>query len=291
MQQHPLVSVIIPVLNNPEGIRRLVHALQGHTWPSGRMEIIVVDNGSEDETAEVARQLPVRLFIEDSAKTPYKARNRGIAAAKGEVIAFTDADCIPDKMWLENGVNLLKEEHAELVGGLITFEYSDPVKASERYDSLVNLEVKQNVAERGAAKTSNLIVKSELFDIIGYFRDDIRSGGDVEWTRRAAYRGRRIVFGENVIVRKRARTLGPLLKKFVRVGQGQPALWRGEGLQTRQMAWRILWDLRPASPKFIRSLIAFREQKDVENSMISLMAVAWLGRLAMGWGRLKGLFR
>lgn len=291
MQNRPLISVIIPVLNNPEGIRRVVTALQNQSWPQDRMEIIVVDNGSDDETAEVAQQLPVRFFLEDSAKTPYKARNRGIAAAKGEVIAFTDADCIPEREWLKNGVNLLKEQHAELIGGMITFEYSDPVKASERYDSLVNLEVKHNVAERGAAKTSNLIVKSELFDIIGYFRDDIRSGGDVEWTRRAAYRGRRIVFGENVIVRKRARTLKPLLNKFVRVGQGQPVLWRGEGLSTPQMLWRILYDLRPATPKFIRSLIEFRGQKEVDNSMISLMAVAWLGRLAMGWGRLKGLSR
>lgn len=289
MEYSPFVSVIIPVLNNARGIRLAVDAVRNQTYPADRVEVIVVDNGSDDETPEVVSQLPVRFLTEESVKSPYAARNRALEVAKGEMIAFTDSDCIPDERWLEHAVRLIQRENADLMGGLVTFEYSSKVTAAERYDSLINLEVKNNVLNRGAAKTSNLIVKKELFDEIGYFLHDVRSGGDVEWTQRATRKGYKIVFGSDVRVKKKARTLIPLLKKLYRIGKGQPAVWKAEGFNRFQILKKVLYDFRPVTPRFIRSLIEYRGQEQVSNSMFSLMWVGWLCRLANGLGCFRGM--
>ncbi|MEX0770010.1 MAG: glycosyltransferase [Balneolaceae bacterium] len=289
MEYSPFVSVIIPVLNNARGIRLAVDAVRNQTYPADRVEVIVVDNGSDDETPEVVSQLPVRYLTEESVKSPYAARNRALEVAKGEMIAFTDSDCIPDERWLEHAVRLIQRENADLMGGLVTFEYSSKVTAAERYDSLINLEVKNNVLNRGAAKTSNLIVKKELFDEIGYFLHDVRSGGDVEWTQRATRKGYKIVFGSDVRVKKKARTLIPLLKKLYRIGKGQPAVWKAEGFNRFQILKKVLYDFRPVTPRFIRSLIEYRGQEQVSNSMFSLMWVGWLCRLANGLGCFRGM--
>jgi len=100
-----------------------------------------------------------------------------------------------------------------------------------------------------------------------------------------------MVFGEDVVVKKKARTLLPLLKKVHRIGRGQPAVWKEEGLSRLQIISRILYDFRPVTPKFIRSQIEFRGQKDVPNSMISLIWVGWLCRLSNGLGCLRGLLQ
>src|SRR5690625_4626709 len=106
----PDISVIIPVLDNEDGLRACVHALQQQSLPSERFEIIVVDNGSEDGTLEAAGELPVRLFSQVEPKTPYAARNRGLKEARGRIIAFTDSLCIPDRQWLENGLKRLERD-------------------------------------------------------------------------------------------------------------------------------------------------------------------------------------
>lgn len=286
---NPDLSVIIPVRNNPEGLKRCVRALERQTLPAERFEIIVVDNGSDDGTLEMAEQLPVRLFTQSHPRTPYAARNRGLKEARGRIIAFTDTHCIPDRAWLENGMKRLESEGADLLGGQVEFTFSERGSAAERFDSLVNLEMKENIARKGVAKTGNLFARRDLFSIVGPFREDVRSGGDVEWTGRATRTGFKIVFGPDVVVYYPARPLIPLLKKMYRVGKGQPEIWRRESLSGRQMLGRLLYDLRPMLPGFIRDQIVFREQKDVPNSMMALMAVGWSCRLATGAGRLVGL--
>src|SRR5690625_5310229 len=75
----PDISVIIPVLDNEDGLRACVHALQQQSLPSERFEIIVVDNGSEDGTLEAAGELPVRLFsqVERSEEHTSELQSRG----------------------------------------------------------------------------------------------------------------------------------------------------------------------------------------------------------------------
>src|SRR5690625_564449 len=160
----------------------------------------------------------------------------------------------------------LESEEADLVGGHVEFTFSERGSAAERFDSLINVEVKDNIARKGVAKTGNLFVRRDLFSIVGPFREDVRSGGDVEWTGRATRTGFRIIYGRDVVVYYAARPLIPLLKKMYRVGKGQPEIWKRENMTHKEMISRMIYDLRPMLPGFIRDQIKFREQTSVPRS-------------------------
>lgn len=97
LTHRPAVTVVVPVQDMEETIAACVGALARQDHPS--YEVLVVDNGSTDGTREQVRRFPVTL-LEESTPGAASARNRGIRAARGEVIAFTDADCVPSRSWL-----------------------------------------------------------------------------------------------------------------------------------------------------------------------------------------------
>ena len=104
MTELPLVSVVIPVWNSPDLIGKCLTALAQQTYPRDRFEVLVVDNGSTDATANVARSYPFVAVLSEPVAGSYRARNRGLRSARGEYVAFTDADCIPDPDWLTAAV-------------------------------------------------------------------------------------------------------------------------------------------------------------------------------------------
>ncbi len=93
----PFVSVIIPVYNDAGRLRICLAALHKQTYDSDRYEIIVIDNGSDPSPVMDNLKVEFDNVVYDQELTPgsYAARNKGITIAKGDVIAFTDADCIP----------------------------------------------------------------------------------------------------------------------------------------------------------------------------------------------------
>ena len=97
MTDQPFISVIIPVWNSPDLLAKCLAALAVQSYPRERYEVLVVDNGSTDSTAAVARNYPFVTLLSEPVPGAYRARNRGLAAARGEYVAFTDADCIPDR--------------------------------------------------------------------------------------------------------------------------------------------------------------------------------------------------
>ena len=103
-EEFPTVSVIIPARNEEKNIGQLLEALRQQDFPAEKLEIIVVDDHSEDQTAAIARSfLNVRVlpFREEGLNSyKKKALEKAVAAACGELIVCTDADCIPTKEWL-----------------------------------------------------------------------------------------------------------------------------------------------------------------------------------------------
>jgi glycosyltransferase involved in cell wall biosynthesis len=92
-------SVVIPTYNRAATLRQTLTALMAQDYPD--YEIIVVDDGSTDGTrAMIAREFPQVRYIYQQNRGPAAARNRGIAHARGEIIAFTDDDCVPPRDWL-----------------------------------------------------------------------------------------------------------------------------------------------------------------------------------------------
>ncbi len=99
------ISIIIPARNEEENISHLLQALQEQTYPASLFEVIVVDDHSTDATAGIVQQFPaVKLIhLKDDNINSYKKKaiETGIAAATGELIVTTDADCLPSPDWLK----------------------------------------------------------------------------------------------------------------------------------------------------------------------------------------------
>ena len=104
------ISVVIPVKNEEDKIERCLEAVFNQTVQP--YEVIVVEGHSTDRTVERAREFPVRVFYEDYGAVG-GARQVGVLSAGGTIVAFTDADCIHEKNWLEN---LIKEFDGGIVG-------------------------------------------------------------------------------------------------------------------------------------------------------------------------------
>jgi len=217
------VSVVIPVYNDSGRLQKTLASLRTQSYPNECYEVIVVDNGSTDESVEVASSFDEVnvLFEHHHLSSPYSARNRGIEQASGEVIALLDATCVPVEGWLREAVKCFEETGADLLGGDVQFSFQGQEPGpGELYDSLTNVQMKESVA-KGEAKTANLFVRREVFEEIGLFTEGIRSGGDVEWTRYATDRGFDLAFCEEATVFKPARGLLSLIRKQWRVGKGK----------------------------------------------------------------------
>lgn len=251
------LSVIVPVHNDVAGLRNLVPTLCHQEAAGLSYEVIIVDNNSDDDTLEVARALTqtcrpsesadrgpanVRVIQETERQSAYAARNAGIALARGRVLAFTDADCLPEPDWLREGYRALQEQGADLAAGRIemTFRGKQP-NLVEYLDAAKKLDQGHYVREAGFGATANLFVRAELFERHGLFRSDLLSGGDYEFCRRATQNGAEIIYVELATVRHPARaTLAGKLRKARRVARGQKQLARLGLLQHTHLTWRRL---------------------------------------------------
>ncbi|MCK4793851.1 MAG: glycosyltransferase, partial [Desulfobacteraceae bacterium] len=201
------VSVIIPVYNDPVGIDKCLKALVEQTWPRDAYEIIVADNRSTDETQCIiqnyAEKYPelVRLVVENDIQSSYAARNKGLQAARGEILAFTDSDCVPEQDWIEAGIKALQHQKAACGGGRITFFFKDKRPNIYEYlDSARTLNQQAYVEQVGFAATANFFARRELFERYGKFRYNLVSGGDYEFGRRLTTAGEKMIFISGAIV-------------------------------------------------------------------------------------------
>jgi len=219
-----LVSIIIPTYNDWKRLAVCINALSNQTFLSDRFEIIVVNNNSHDT-------IPSYLILPANAKiiaerTPgsYAARNAGLRIAGGEIIGFTDSDCIPDKDWIKNAVEYLsKNKNCSRIAGKIEifFKSKTPNKA-ELYDKIFAFNQKGYVKDSGTSVTANLFTYKQVFENIGYFDEGLMSGGDFLWGIKAHKNGYKIDYVDNVTVNHSAReNLKELIKKERRVGGSQ----------------------------------------------------------------------
>jgi glycosyltransferase involved in cell wall biosynthesis len=221
------VSVIVPVLNDSCLLKKCLFSLENQTYPKDFYEVIVVDNGSDENIKEVVNKFSQTFMIYENQRGSYKARNTGISIAKGQIIAFTDADCIPDSDWIEKGVGkLLDNSECGLVVGQIKFYYKNPDRptAVEFYDSIIFLNQKKYVEEKFGA-TANIFTWASLFQTVGLFNADLKSSGDREWGNRVNSYGYKIIYAEDACVYHPARgSLNQLYKKIIRLTRGSYVL-------------------------------------------------------------------
>ncbi len=198
------VSVVVPAYNSARTLPRALAAIAAQELGEP-FETIVVDNGSTDDTSAVVNAAPdgARVVRKEHAG-PGSARNRGVAEAAGEVIAFTDADCAPQPGWLAAGVAAL--EGADLVQGVVR----PPAGADPGpFDRVVAVG-----GESGLFETANLFVRRDTFDSTGGFEDVVAVeqpfGEDAVFGWRARRAGARVAFCADAVVEHDVTPRGPL---------------------------------------------------------------------------------
>jgi glycosyltransferase involved in cell wall biosynthesis len=157
-----ILSVVIPARDATASLAATLRGLAEQDIEEP-FEVIVVDNGSSDRTAELAEEdpLPVKVIRRAPGDGPGVARNEGAAAATGRWIAFTDADCVPTAGWLRQGLASLAR--AELVQGAVL---PDPSSVLMPFDHTVWVRRRSGLFE-----TANLFVSKQAFERVGGFQD------------------------------------------------------------------------------------------------------------------------
>jgi glycosyltransferase AglE len=215
----PKISVIVPAFNAQSSIASTIESLLESDYPRELFDIIIVDNMSTDNTREIAARFPVVLLEEKDIQSAYAARNKGISLAKGEVIAFTDSDCIVGPGWLRYAIEKMNTDSADLVGGRVElFSLTDPGPA-ELFDIATGIHNEYFIKEMHGAVTANLFVKSELFSRLGVFNGRLVSGEDLRWTQNAVKKGYRLSYSDQAAVWHSPRKLKSLLAKRFRDGR------------------------------------------------------------------------
>jgi glycosyltransferase involved in cell wall biosynthesis len=230
MSDAPFVSVIVPVYNDAGRLATCLEALEDQTYASQRYEVVVVDNASSQPIAPLLDAYAHAVPVYEAQAGSYAARDRGLAVAKGSIVAFTDADCIPAPVWLEEGVAALQRQRGGLIAGRVDVFAEDsrrpnPIEAYE----MLNAFRQERYIELGFAPTANLFTTREVLDAVGPFDAALKSGGDREWTSRAIAAGWPIAYHEAAVVKHPARrSLGELTHRLARIAGGHFARSRAD---------------------------------------------------------------
>jgi glycosyltransferase involved in cell wall biosynthesis len=203
--REPEVSVIVPAWNAAATIGRTLDALaaQGLEAP---YEVIVADDDSDDDTAEIVERRGTARLVRGEHGGPAAARNRGVGAARADLLAFTDADCYPTADWLEAGLASLAD--ADLVQGAVR---PDPGALRGPFDRSVWVD-----GRGGLFETANLLVRRSLFDRLGGFEDWLGArlgkplAEDVWLGWRARRAGARVAYCEEALVHHAVIRRGPV---------------------------------------------------------------------------------
>lgn len=252
----PFVSVIIPVYNDPVRLRKCLQALEEQTYPKQAYEVIAVDNGSEQSIEPIVVEFRQAKASYESRPGPYAARNKGLAIARGEIIAFTDSDCIPAQDWIERGVTTLQRvPDCGFVGGKITIFFQDPEHptAAELYDYIDYLNQQLFIRYGNYGATANLFTYKHIFDHVGNFAGNVGMSDDREWGQRVASFGYPLIYADDTRVAHPARySLAQLLAKERRIARGH-VVYKSRKEDFPPLSWNydsIMAHLPPLPPVF-----------------------------------------
>ncbi|MCD6290609.1 MAG: glycosyltransferase [Anaerolineae bacterium] len=316
-----MISIVVPAYNAAPLLERCLRALQGQNLPAKEYEIIVVDDGSTDDTARVASAMGARL-IRIPHGGPAAARNAGIRAARGEIILFTDADCEPTPHWARSlaaafadpgvagakGTYLTRQR--SLVARFVQVEYE------ERYRRMVKRSRIDFIDTYSAGYRREVLIQNEGFN-------PVFSGPtveDQELSFRLAAKGYRLVFVPQAQVYHQHVT-SPIsyFRRKYHIGHGKAVMlkWLPEKAisdshtpQTLKfqivslgiacvalpggLLWQPLWYLAVASiGGFVLSTVPFIRYAWHRDRAVALVALPMLTvrAAALGSGLLVGMLR
>ncbi len=156
---HPVVSILIPAKNESAVLARCLGSLKKVDYPKDRIEIIVADGLSTDDTKDIALRYGAKVVANDRG-TAVSGRNRAFENAAGDIIACTDADCVVDADWIKNGLKYFKDGKTGGVGGVSLLP-----EASSPFEKAVNLVFRMAETLRSTSHVQSLPLAKEADDI------------------------------------------------------------------------------------------------------------------------------
>ncbi len=227
-QKIPLISVVICSFNGGKHIQKCLKSLAEQTYPKKLYEVIVVDDGSTDNTGQIAKEQGANVIRHEINLGIPVARNAGFVAAKGEIIAYIDDDCVADSQWLEKLIQPFNDSSIIAAGGKILplkiNRFAERYMAAVGYGNPAPLEFGQSKnpiwrfwiylksmfrpiadikepTEVQAVFTANVAYRTSALKGIGGFDTTLLSDEDIDASSRLRKAGGRIMFIPDAIVR------------------------------------------------------------------------------------------
>ncbi|HIJ59787.1 MAG TPA: glycosyltransferase [Nitrospirae bacterium] len=200
------VSIIVPIFNDARFIDKCIQSLKNQTYPKDLYEIIIIDDGSTDETAQVVGAVDGITYIYQDNNGPSIARNRGISIARGEFVAFTDSDCEVKNDWLEQLIKRFDESVAG-VGGM-QIGHPDDNEFAKKVDKFLRaigfigdyVKPHKSIKEVSHNASCNSAYRRRVIQEVGGFREGMFPGEDVDLDKRLRDKGYKIFFTPAAVV-------------------------------------------------------------------------------------------
>lgn len=191
-----MISVIVPAFNEEDYIGYCLESLDAQDFPRDQYEVIVVDNGSTDNTKKIAQEYSVKI-IDHPVGNIGSVRNAGLNASCGDVIAFIDSDCVAGPDWLRNGFSLIMADKE--LGGLQGPCLSP--KNGNLYQILwAPSESSVSKKRINRLATGSCFFRSSIFEEVGVFNERIKSGEDTDLSKRIIERGYKLILDSGCAV-------------------------------------------------------------------------------------------
>jgi GT2 family glycosyltransferase len=274
----PSVSIVVPVLNGGATIQPLLESLLDIHYPKAKIEIVIVDGMSTDGTKNIVAEYPVRFLVE-KRKGPNAARNTGIKHAFGEIIAFTDSDCIVPKDWIKKIVSDFRDPRIGCVGGDVK-GFNDDFFSRYAGDSMFpairtckkRKELDSTGPLAGCPVGCNMSFRREVLARVGGFDEKIQySFEEDELIERVCKAGYRIVLDPQVLVwHKHRATAKDLLKQAFKYGKGTGRLLKRPKNQNLVQRWFFINLCVTVQAIFVLGLVAFLVRSAAWQTLMTL---------------------
>jgi glycosyltransferase involved in cell wall biosynthesis len=210
----PRVSVIVPICNAESTLAACINSLLGLNYPKENLELILINNASTDRTADVLNRYSREIeILYEEKKGPAVARNKGLLNARGDVVAFTDSDCVVDKDWLQQIVFPLQDDSIGIVGGKILAKR--PCNKIEEFGEKIHDHNRAiNEFKPPYVITMNWASRLCVLKEVGLFNDGFRRGEDGDLSYRIFQAGYKLVYKpEAIVYHRNEKTLSGLFQE------------------------------------------------------------------------------